>query len=87
MTSVFETSHFRKILKKLSDKHVAVVDGEIEKVLINPTIGVKKTGDLYYVWVHKFRLANIEVLLVYQWLEESKAVCLLHLSALEEKKN
>ena len=87
MINIFETSHFRKILKKLSDKHVAVVDGEIEKVLINPTIGVKKTGDFDYVWVHKFRLANIEVLLVYQWLEESKAVCLLHLSALEEKKN
>ena len=87
MISIFETSHFRKILKKLSDKHVAIVDGEIESIATDPTIGVKKTGDLDYLWVHKFRLANIEVLLVYQWLEESKAVCLLHFSALEEKKN
>ena len=87
MINVFEASHFRKILKKLNGKHVDVVDDEIKSIATDPTIGVKKTGDFDYLWVHKFRLANIEVLLVYQWLEESKAVCLLHLSALEEKKN
>ena len=87
MINIFETNHFIKSIRKLSDKHVTVVDAEIEKISINPAIGVKKNGDLYYLWVHKFRLENIEVLLGYQWLEQSVEVRLLHLSALEEKKN
>ncbi len=44
--SVLETRNFRKILKKLSSKHVDIVDDEIEKITHDPTLGVKKTGDL-----------------------------------------
>lgn len=83
MISVLETRNFRKILKKLSSKHVDIVDDEIEKITHDPTLGVKKTGDLDYLRVHKFRLEKHEVLLGYRWLEPSEKIQLLHFGAHE----
>ncbi len=60
---VYQSNLFEKQLKKLSEKDLALVENEIDKVIENPEIGERKKGDLSYLWVHKFKMNGQLVLL------------------------
>jgi len=60
-----QTRAFKKAFNRLSEKQKDLVDDEIEIIIKNPDIGVRKKNDLSHMWVHKFKLNNSEVLLGY----------------------
>ncbi|MFM2618647.1 type II toxin-antitoxin system RelE/ParE family toxin (plasmid) [Vibrio alginolyticus] len=82
---VYESKRFSKALDNLnlSEDLQAIVDDEIDKIIDNPEIGTRKKGDLSYLWVHKFKLHNQEVLLGYSWVENKLELYLLSLGSHE----
>ncbi|WP_105213120.1 type II toxin-antitoxin system RelE/ParE family toxin [Pseudoalteromonas sp. T1lg22] len=76
---VFETRIFEKQMNKLSDAQCEVVEDEIEKIIADPEIGVRKKGDLSHLWVHKFKMEDSEVLLGYSWVSEKLELYLLNI--------
>ncbi len=88
---VYQSNLFEKQLKKLSEKDLALVEDEIDKVIESPEIGERKKGDLSYLWVHKFKMNGQQVLLGYSWQEEKLELYLLsvgpHENFYEDMKN
>lgn len=76
---IIETVIFGKQMNKLSQAQCEVVDDEIEKIIENPELGTRKKGDLSYLWVHKFKMDNQEVLLGYSWVEHKLELYLLNI--------
>ncbi len=88
---IYQSNLFEKQLKKLSEKDLALVEDEIDKVIENPEIGERKKGDLSYLWVHKFKMNGHLVLLGYSWQETKFELYLLsvgpHENFYDEMKN
>lgn len=88
---VYQSGHFEKQLKKLSDQELKLVEDEIDKVIEDPEIGDRKKGNLSYLWVHKFKLNNQLVLLGYSWKDKELELYLLsvgpHENFYEDMKN
>ncbi|MEW2741594.1 type II toxin-antitoxin system RelE/ParE family toxin [Providencia rettgeri] len=80
---VYETSRFEKVMKKLPESDVKVVEDEIDRIIENPLIGELKKGDLSHMRVHKFRLNELTVLLGYSWVSDKLKLYLLHLGSHE----
>ena len=78
---VYESRRFTKALDKLSESHLVIVEDEIEKIIIDPEIGTQKRGDLSHLWVHKFKIGRLEVLLGYSWFESKLELYLLNKSS------
>jgi len=57
---------FERKVKRLSKREKKTLDGEILKILENPSIGLEKKGDLRNVFVHKFKIASNQYLLAYR---------------------
>jgi len=74
---VYQTNRFEKQLRKLSEKQCEIVEDEIDKIIDNPEIGVRKKGDLSHLWVHKFKLEKQQVLLGYSWIEDKLELYML----------
>ena len=64
--TISATSSFDRVVKKLHAKDKKVVDSEVAAVAENPAIGEEKKGDLFGVFVHKFKLNKQETLLAYE---------------------
>ncbi|MHC4871259.1 MAG: type II toxin-antitoxin system RelE/ParE family toxin [Planctomycetota bacterium] len=64
---VLQTPVFEKIKKKLKKNQIQDLDKAVRKIIANPEIGTKKTGDLSDIWIYKFKMAKQENLLAYQW--------------------
>ncbi len=73
---VKQTRRFARQYKKLHDNIVADVDGAVEKIAANPSIGERKKGDLADLHVFKFRSQGQLFLLGYTLDEEVKLVYL-----------
>ncbi|SFN41793.1 type II toxin-antitoxin system RelE/ParE family toxin [Xenorhabdus japonica] len=80
---VYETRRFSKVLSKLPENLLAIVEDEIEKVIDNPEIGEQKRGNLSFLRVHKFQLNNQLTLLGYHWVEEKIELYLLNFGSHE----
>lgn len=80
---VFESRVFEKQMNKLSEAKCEVVDDEIEKIIDNPELGIRKKGDLSHLWVHKFKIDNQEVLLAYSWVEDRLELYLINIGTHE----
>ena len=68
IVKVYQSSSFAKTVKKFEKKQKLELDGEIKKILQDPSIGSEKKGDLRGVFVHKFRIQNTFYLLSYRML-------------------
>jgi len=64
--TVIQTRLFARKVKKLSVKEKTILDGEIRKIITNPSIGQEKRGTLKGVFVHKFKIDTIQFLLAYR---------------------
>ena len=61
----------------MSEKQCEIVEDEIDKIIDNPELGVRKKGDLSHLWVHKFKLEKQQVLLGYSWIEDKLELYML----------
>jgi mRNA interferase YafQ len=64
--SPVELSKFVRQFKKLPRKVQCAVEDQIEFLLDTPLAGEKKTGDLFFIRVHKFKVGNQLYLLAYE---------------------
>ncbi|MFT6630457.1 MAG: mRNA-degrading endonuclease RelE of RelBE toxin-antitoxin system [Bacteriovoracaceae bacterium] len=74
---IFQTNLFSKKIKKLSKKQKIDLDGAVEKIVKDPTIGTEKKGDLIGVYVYKFKTSTQQLLLAYEWDEESRTLLMI----------
>ncbi|MCJ8312082.1 MAG: type II toxin-antitoxin system RelE/ParE family toxin [Saccharospirillaceae bacterium] len=78
---VYESRRFTKALDKLTESDLVVVEDEIEKIILDPEIGTQKKGGLSHLWVHKFKMDRLQVLLGYSWFEGKLELYLLNISS------
>ena len=72
---VFQTNLFHKSFKKLHKNQKKLLDEAVQNIIINPSIGKLKTGDLSEVRVYKFTMLKETVLLAY--IYKNKQIILL----------
>jgi mRNA interferase RelE/StbE len=68
---VLQSRSFERKVKKLAKAQKKKLDGEIHKIVENPSIGSEKKGDLRGVFVHKFKIYTLEYLLAYRFTQEN----------------
>ena len=78
-----QSNSFKQTIKKLPRQHKTALDEEIKKLMLNPSLGERKKGDLVFLRVHKFKLSNQEVLLGYIYEEDKLILTLLKFGAHE----
>ena len=78
-----QSNSFKRAIKKLSSQHKLALDNEVKKLMKSPHMGERKKGDLDFLRVHKFKLANQEFLLGYQFEENELILTLLKLGVHE----
>jgi len=64
---VQQTNAFMRAYKKLHSNQKDAVDKAVEDIVVDPTIGVAKKGDLQGVYVYKFECVSQRLLLVYEY--------------------
>lgn len=74
---VFQTNLFSKKIKKLSKKQKNDLDKAVRAIIENPKIGQEKKGDLIGVFVYKFKSSTQQLLLAYEWDEESRTLLMI----------
>ena len=62
---IVQTNRFKKAYKKMHSNQLKDVNQAIEKVIENPDIGERKTGNLSRLRVYKFKMFNQLTLLGY----------------------
>ncbi|WP_286237935.1 type II toxin-antitoxin system RelE/ParE family toxin [Neptuniibacter halophilus] len=76
---VYESRLFKRVMDSLDEKTLTRVEDEIEKIIENPEIGIRKKADLKFLWVHKFKIDGREMLLGYHWNEGRLELYLLNI--------
>ena len=74
---VLQTTTFYKLVKKLHKNQKLVLDSAIKKLVVNPLIGDKKTGELKDVYVYKFQNQKQQILLAYMYNKRKLTLTLL----------
>ena len=70
---------FKRTVKKLTKQQKNILDDELERLMVNPTLGEQKKGDLDFLRVHKFKFSNQEFLLGYMYEDDELILTLLKL--------
>ena len=70
---------FKRTVKKLTKQQKNILDDELERLMVNPTLGEQKKGDLDFLRVHKFKFSNQEFLLGYMYEDDELILTLLTL--------
>jgi len=65
---------FNKTYKKLHKSHQKQIQNIIEVIKEKPTIGDEKVGDLSGFRVHKGRLDNQQILIIYTYCDDSNVL-------------
>jgi ParE-like toxin of type II bacterial toxin-antitoxin system len=73
MLKVQAVPAFLRAAKKLHAKDNAVLDVAVRSIANEPSIGEEKRGDLAGVFVYKFKINQLEVLLAYELLPNKQA--------------
>jgi len=68
---IIQSRSFEQSVKKFSKAQKLVLDEKVRLIIINPTIGTEKKGDLKEVFIHKFKTKTIQYLLAYRFNEET----------------
>jgi len=64
---VRQTNAFMRAYKKLHSNQKDAVDKAVEDIVVDPTIGAAKKGDLQGVYVYKFECVSQRLLLAYEY--------------------
>jgi mRNA-degrading endonuclease YafQ of YafQ-DinJ toxin-antitoxin module len=67
---IFQTRRFKRVYKKLHQNQLAsdlrsATNAALQEIIDNPEIGEQKKGDLSWLRVHKFQIANRLTLIGY----------------------
>lgn len=68
---ILQSRPFERKVKKFTKAQKKKLDGEIRKIVDNPSIGSEKKGDLRGVFVHKFKIHTLQYLLAYRFKREN----------------
>jgi mRNA-degrading endonuclease RelE of RelBE toxin-antitoxin system len=68
---IFQSRSFEKKVKKLFAREKEILDREIKKIAVTPSLGEEKKGDLKGIFVHKFRIQSIQYLVAYRMVENN----------------
>jgi len=68
---ILQSRSFERKVKKLRKTEKKKLDGEIKKIIKDPSIGSEKKGDLRGVFVHKFKIHTLQYLLAYKFKREN----------------
>ncbi|RLE27420.1 MAG: type II toxin-antitoxin system RelE/ParE family toxin [Acidobacteria bacterium] len=63
---ITQSGVFRKRVRRLHQREKSILDGQIRKILKDPSAGQEKKGDLKGVFVHKFKIDSTQYLLAYR---------------------
>ena len=80
---IFQSSSFKKTIKKLHPNAKQDLDKAVNELIQNPLAGELKKGDLNGVRVYKFRMINQLTLLAYIFDEANESLTLLALGSHE----
>lgn len=64
---ILQSGSFKKKTRRFRKQEKRILDNQIRKILIDPTIGQEKKGDLRGVFVHKFKIHATQYLLSYRF--------------------
>ena len=78
---ILQSPLFGRKIKKIKKQDKAIIDCEIKKILKSPTIGTEKKGDLRGTWIHKFKMNTQQLLLAYQF--DQNTITLLNIGSHE----
>jgi mRNA-degrading endonuclease RelE of RelBE toxin-antitoxin system len=67
---IIQSRSFEQRVKKFNQAQKMILDEQIKLILENPDIGDEKKGDLSEVYVYKFNIKSIQVLLAYRFNED-----------------
>ena len=65
-TKVIQSPSFARKVKKFHKKQKEELDNQIRRIMNNPAIGQVKKGELKGIYVHKFKIKDIQYLLAYR---------------------
>jgi mRNA-degrading endonuclease RelE of RelBE toxin-antitoxin system len=74
---VQQTNTFMRAYKKLHSNQKDAVDKAVEEIVVDPTIGAAKKGDLQGVYVYKFECVSQRLLLAYEYDSATRLLLLV----------
>ena len=74
---VLQSAMFKRAYKRLHPHQKADVDDAVGSIVLDPTIGQAKKGDLAGVFVYKFKSNAQLILLAYEYDPETRMLLLL----------
>jgi len=74
---VQQTNAFMRAYKKLHRNQKDAVDKAVEEIVVDPTIGAAKKGDLQGVYVYKFECVSQRLLLAYEYDSATRLLLLV----------
>lgn len=80
---ILQTPTFRKAVKKLYANQKNDLDKAIQALINDPFLGEQKKGDLAFLRVHKFKMANQLTLLGYRYDDGAILLTLMALGSHE----
>lgn len=72
-----QTNAFMRAYKKLHRNQKDAVDKAVEEIVVDPTIGAAKKGDLQGVYVYKFECVSQRLLLAYEYDSATRLLLLV----------
>ena len=66
LIKVIQSPSFARKIKKFHKNQKEKLDNQIREIINNPEIGQEKKGDLKGIYVHKFKMRDIQYLLAYR---------------------
>ncbi len=63
---IIQSPSFARVVKKFHKDEKEELDRQIKEIIKNANIGQEKKGDLRGVFVHKFKIKNVQYLLAYR---------------------
>jgi len=67
---IIQSRSFKRKVQKFGKQDKKLLDKQVIEITKTPSIGTEKKGDLRGIFVHKFKLKNIEYLLSYRLIRD-----------------
>ena len=83
ITTVLQTSSFKKTVKRLHKNQKKDLDIAVKQLMNNPVLGELKKGDLSFLRVYKFKMVNQLTLLGYSYQDGAVVLELIALGTHE----
>ena len=64
--TIYQSRSFALKVKKMLKQEKEILDQEVRRIALNPSIGEEKKGDLTGVFIHKFKIKTTQYLLAYR---------------------